>query len=390
MNLAVYGSLGLAVHVLDGLSKARHSVACVVDNSKRVGTKIYDYTVEPVERLKTCNYDKIIIATLDYMDAVDTLLSLNIDYLNIFCDVVWQPFFLQLEPTTKCNLACNNCTRVALPSKRKAVDLTFEQFITIIDKFTDLKRLQLQGLGEPILNKNILQMLKYAKQKAINTSITTNGSLLDEAIDNGIVNYLDKLIVSLDLDANTSYNKKREHNTVQALNRIINGNRTHGLKLVYNFVITGENITQMNDLVTFCTKYKPDELHIQFVENWLIPGQDGFSTMNEYVKKAKEKQGSILQKVSKCKESLTNYGINVTYTAPIERKGKCWWPFFGLFISCDGLVTPCCIRMHPEFFNFGSAYTQDLIDIWFSDQYCEFRKSVVYNYSNNICELCPQ
>lgn len=72
------------------------------------------------------------------------------------------PPIMQLESTTCCNLDCNFCLRKKLNDSDTS--LTFDQFRKIIDK-TKCRYLTLHGWGEPLLNPDLPDMIKYASQK---------------------------------------------------------------------------------------------------------------------------------------------------------------------------------------------------------------------------------
>ena len=73
------------------------------------------------------------------------------------------PSSLQIETTTRCNLRCKTCLR----SQQAQGDMPFELFKSIIDQYKLLKitgrKIDLTGVGEPLLNTELLPMIRYAK-----------------------------------------------------------------------------------------------------------------------------------------------------------------------------------------------------------------------------------
>ncbi len=49
-------------------------------------------------------------------------------------------------------------------------------------------------------------------------------------------------------------------------------------------------------------------------------------------------------------------GLSVEHKSIIKRKKTYHWPFTSCFLTCDGYVTPCCIRQDPSVFNFGNIF----------------------------------
>lgn len=83
--------------------------------------------------------------------------------------------------TRKCNYYCKHCYSNATVIEDNDA-LTLTEIYRIIDEFADYKVpvILLSG-GEPLLKENIWDIIKYIRSKGIRTSLSTNGSLIDEA-----------------------------------------------------------------------------------------------------------------------------------------------------------------------------------------------------------------
>ena len=79
--------------------------------------------------------------------------------------------------TSKCNFFCKHC--FVSPEKNKYADLKLEQWKNILDilKQKGTVNLVISG-GEPLLNKNFIEIYKYAYQLKFHIIIFTNASLL--------------------------------------------------------------------------------------------------------------------------------------------------------------------------------------------------------------------
>ncbi|KJU81658.1 Radical SAM domain-containing protein [Candidatus Magnetobacterium bavaricum] len=352
----------------------------------RHGQTVCDLVVEPVSRLREADFDGIVIATFDWQAAKDAIFDVGCTPDALYSDVFWEPFFLQIEPTTMCTYTCPSCSRNTLPATRRNRHMSLDDFQRLISRFPTIKRLQLQGLGEPTLNPALIDMLRISKDRGINTSITTNAYALRRDIERGLLKHLDKLIISIDTQGQRDIRGRYLTEILPALN----AKTLKRPKVVFNFVVGGDNIDELASIYEFVAKACPDQLHVQFVENWYIPEQDGFDTMAAFVAKSRGVEGEIIAQVEACGTRLAKVGIAVTYGGSQRRGGACWWPFFGCFVCCDGLATPCCIRMHPEIFSLGNALEDDLGDIWYGTGYGEFRRSMFSTNANILCGTCPQ
>jgi MoaA/NifB/PqqE/SkfB family radical SAM enzyme len=90
------------------------------------------------------------------------------------------PLFCGHKLTYNCNLKCKMCPFW----KRSTSDLSLENEKTI------LKRIYHSGVcgiafegGEPLLRKDLVEILEYARSLPLQTSLITNGTLLESKID---------------------------------------------------------------------------------------------------------------------------------------------------------------------------------------------------------------
>jgi uncharacterized radical SAM superfamily Fe-S cluster-containing enzyme len=93
-----------------------------------------------------------------------------------------KPIFARINTCSVCNIACPGCAiyddkmGIAKYIRPKAM-MKLETFQNIIDSLKDsLLQVVLYDEGEPLLNKNIWQMVKYARTNRIRTVISTNFS----------------------------------------------------------------------------------------------------------------------------------------------------------------------------------------------------------------------
>ncbi|MHA2282081.1 MAG: radical SAM/SPASM domain-containing protein [Promethearchaeota archaeon] len=93
------------------------------------------------------------------------------------------PRELAIETIFGCNLKCSMCS-IDLPTSRKKMVMPIELFHIIVDSLTpyvkNIERVDLFGLGEPLLDPHIFKRIKYLKDKGFrNLGISTNANLLD-------------------------------------------------------------------------------------------------------------------------------------------------------------------------------------------------------------------
>ncbi len=90
------------------------------------------------------------------------------------------PMYLYLEPTNICNMNCPVCANSRM--KRKKGYLDFNLAKKILDECgkNSLYYMTLHSQGEPLLHKELDQIVAYAKKQVKVVAVITNGLLLDE------------------------------------------------------------------------------------------------------------------------------------------------------------------------------------------------------------------
>jgi len=300
------------------------------------------------------------------------------------------PEFAQIEVTTKCNFNCITCSRQSLSSKRINKDMNFSQFKRIVDQLPNLKVVKLQGLGEPFLNKDIRQMAEYAKQKGIKVITISNGSILP---DIETLRFFDEIAISFDSANKLTFESIRRGanfnkilGNIKELIKIRNENRLK-LKIFLNTVVSHLNYFEMEEIIKLALKLGEDGVSFVEVENWYIPSQKEFLAASEFVKKVREKHNEIKLKVLELRKKYRK--LKIYYMPSTKRKKTCEWSFYSTFITVDGYVTPCCIRMDKDVFYFGNIFQKPFMEIWNGEKMKQFREANIKNLSNPVCDLCP-
>ncbi len=316
-----------------------------------------------------------------------------IKFLNIRAEEMPFPTHIQLESTTKCNLDCITCSRKSLSPSRLNKDLSLSKFKYIVNSIPTLKSFQLQGLGEPLLTKDIWKIAKYAKAKKIKLSTTINGILINEKNVDKLLDLFGEIRISLDSVNEENYNKIRVGGNYKRLIKniqlLVNKRKqlNSKTKIVLTFVVTHLNYHELEDFLKLCIELGCN-CGVVEVENWYVPGQKGYKKELEFIKKSRAFSSKIKNLVFKYKKEFKKAGLYLTYSSAEKRKAICRWPF-ECFITCDGYVTPCCIRQDPDVINFGNVFETPFGEIWNSEKYKMFRRTFIINSPNPICDECP-
>jgi radical SAM family uncharacterized protein len=164
-------------------------------------------------------------------------------FLNLFG--VRAPMFCGHKLTYNCNLRCKMCPFWKRPSKDSSTAREKAILRQIYD--SGVCAIMFEG-GEPLLRKDLVEILAFSRSLPLHTSLITNGTLLESRIDE-ITPYINGAVyVSLD-------GLEKTHDTIRSVSgcfkKAIEGIMSSRGKVpvTINTTIMAENIHEIEDLV---------------------------------------------------------------------------------------------------------------------------------------------
>jgi len=108
------------------------------------------------------------------------------------------PKILYLETTNRCNLRCKGCI-LYRGNWEPERDISLAELIRITDQVPDLEQVYLHGIGEPLLNKELPDIIRHLKRRNVYFLFNCTGILLIyQRQQKLIATGLDELRISLD------------------------------------------------------------------------------------------------------------------------------------------------------------------------------------------------
>lgn len=295
----------------------------------------------------------------------------------------------QIEPTSRCNLKCKMCQHSFDQMQKE--DMTLSQFMHILDQMPFLVNLTLQGLGEPLLNKEIFGMIKEAKKRNIRVGLSTNATLITKEIAQKIIDSgLDWMYISLDsLNKEIYEDIRRGANFDLVINNIKNFFELKGNKRPdTNFwtLIMKENLAGIPNVIEFAEELGMNKIILQNnIHNW---GYDDFKENVEQIKNSSDED--LLKLIDDIKKINSNVNVEICTNSIISDNKKCDWPWRSAYITCDGYITPCCMQgSDPKLINFGNIFKDSIEEILNSKSYQEFRNGLKNGPIPAVCINCP-
>lgn len=280
------------------------------------------------------------------------------------------PIHLDIEATSACNLKCVMCTRTELVERKefwKVQAFDFDKYRQLIDEGVKngLCSIKYNYLGEPLLNKRLVEMIEYAKQAGIaDVMFNTNAVLLDEETSRRLIaSGLDKLFFSFDSADRDQYHAIR-----------IGADYDQVLTNIRNFMKVREEMGAVSPFTRVSmVLMKDNQDQWQKFRQLFEPIVDAVAWVD------------YLDHTGQADQQRTVVEIG-------SRKTKFCCPqlWQRAFIHPDGVVTACCIDSAREM-PLGNVFEQSLPEIWRGEKYQQLRDLHASGRFEEvpICSRCP-
>lgn len=290
------------------------------------------------------------------------------------------PFSISVEPTTSCNLRCPECPSGLRSFSRPTGMLTLDTYQQIVDELADyLIYLILYFQGEPYLNRQLFDFIRYASERRVYTAISTNAHYLTptnarKTVESG----LSRLIISIDGTTQETYQNYRIGGKLE---KVLEGTRNlieakKELKsqtpyTIFQFLVVKPNEHQINEVNALAKEYGVDYVAFKSAQVYDYENGNPLIPLNErYSRYKKQADG--------------------TYTIKNKLLNHCWKMWHSCVFTWDGKVVPCCFDKDAEH-QMGSIQDVSFKEIWHSDEYNHFRRSILKGRNQiDICTNCTE
>ena len=212
-----------------------------------------------------------------------------------------------------------------------------------------LEVLWLHKDGEPLLNIDIAELVKIAKEnnKTSRVEIYTNGVLLNEKTSEDLIKAkLDSLVISLDAIDEIEYLKLKGKDEYQKI-----------LKNINNFLEMRKRFRSNIPILTIKTiEMDNKDNQEKFISFWRRKAE------NVIVQPMHEWEGSI--KILNSKKQIAN-----------SKRYACNLPWLSPAITWDGKVMPCCVNYEENELVMGDLNKNNLVEIYQGTKYKELRRA---------------
>ncbi|HVP19569.1 MAG TPA: radical SAM protein [Spirochaetia bacterium] len=320
---------------------------------------------------------------------------------------------LYLELTNRCNISCPSCPRTCFFSTKAPRDLSLDTVRTILDQIPRGIRIVEHGLGEPLLNPQVVGITALCKTYDHRVIFNSNVTLLDRAMAEGLVKAgLDELRISVETPDADSYHNVRPGsdfdlvmNNVQSAIEVKRRLHSDTPRLSFWMTAARSRLVLLPELLRLAARVGVPEVYLQrlvtFGRGTAVGGESIFG----------KRDGGWAKILCESEKLSRELGVRLWSSGdtkptgahlPLPRRpwSQCYRPFRNAYIQADGNFLPCCITpfsMGPmreqlgpnlEKLFLGNIFSQSFAEVWRGRRYEAFRNAFDSDNPWPCCSRC--
>jgi MoaA/NifB/PqqE/SkfB family radical SAM enzyme len=323
------------------------------------------------------------------------------------------PKVIFIEVTNRCNLLCQTCPRTYF-QREPLKTLSLNEFISIAEQFPQMQRALLHGIGEPLLDRELPEIIRYLKDRKVEVIINSNGTLLtDEWQKNLIESGLDQYRCSIDGATDETYARIRGAALLPKLRKGLEGlvrtkgrlgSETPGISIWC--VATRENLQELPDLLRLAASLGVPEVYMQRMVYFAGQPKEQYGMARDDLAIFGKEDDAEERIIEECTQLSSELGINFLASGgrdPINSLAAarpadfapwqaCMRPWTTAYVTANGNCLPCCISPFATddyaSLILGNLFEHPFNAIWNEPLYQKFRTNLLSEHPNQACASC--
>jgi MoaA/NifB/PqqE/SkfB family radical SAM enzyme len=324
-----------------------------------------------------------------------------------------RPRVVFIEVTNRCNLLCETCPRTFF-EREPLKTLCYNEFVQIAEQFPDMERALLHGVGEPLLNRELPQIVRYLKARNVEVIINSNGTLLTPAWQAALVESgLDEFRCSIDGAKPETYARIRGadllHKVTEGLAGLVETkarlNATNPRISIW-CVGTQENLAELLDLVHLAAQVGAPEVYLQRMVYFANEPEHQFGMARQERAIFDAGHDEQEQVIAACEQLSAKLGVAFRASgardprsslAAVRQAGATPWhacmrPWTTAYVTANGNCLPCCISPFATqdyaSLILGNLFERPFAELWNDYLYQQFRRDLLSTRPHKACAGC--
>ena len=316
------------------------------------------------------------------------------------------PRTLYLETTNRCDSKCQTCIRT-FQTLEPPKDLTLAELRRIVDQFPVLDRVVLHGIGEPLLNRELFEMIAYVKARGAavlfnSDAITLTRPRARRLIESG----LDEYRVSMDAATSGTYERirgvPRFDRVVQNVGALCALQRELGRptpRVSLWFTAMKANLEELPAFVRLAAGLEVAEVYVQrlvhYGQGLAVQAQSLYRSLQEREERLIYEAASLARAAGIAFRASGLAAPLASLKGPTRDErpwAGCQRPWSLSYVTANGHVLPCCISpwTAKDYAGaiLGNAFEQPLTAIWSGEGYQRFRRDFESDVPPDPCRGC--
>lgn len=304
------------------------------------------------------------------------------------------PERVMISPTDYCNLRCKTCWR--LSKNEKYDELELAQIDSLLKECAelDVKVVDFTGGGEPFLRKDMFEILDLAREHGLASTLTTNGTLLDEdTFEKNFESLPDDICFSLDghtaeindsIRGGGAYAKATE--AIRALERVKKRHSSETPTSRISTVITKRNYTYLDKIVELAAAFCAKSINFSILIEW---------GTNKELWMANANENDVRDALARASEACARLGVHSNIQHIInhglfdhDHPKFCFAPWDMVFINASGDAMACCTLASLHENLLGNVKDDGLKKIWFGEKMEKLRDGIRSGAFHPDCRKC--
>lgn len=316
-----------------------------------------------------------------------------------------EPVIANIEITTRCNFSCPQCARSFI--KQEDNDMGIDRFQRILDLLPNTYRINIVGLGEPLLHPQIVDFVIMARESQRRVSLVTNAMCLEPDLSLKLIQAgLSSIVFSIDAPREELAGEIRPGTDLEQVQRNIKTfvqlAKAQGKPSGAVFsAVSIKTVSYFAELADFIADLGADVwmvADLNFAENmkdslWKNASQQVNDLVREGIKRAFRKNLPVLML-----RGLEEFGLDKRYQdflllSPKQLAGRsrertyCYSPWQTIVVDVNGEVAICDCQPGEKV---GNLLQIPLEEIWNNNRMMEYRSHMLRAYPPPNCQICPR